>query len=158
MAATAVLGAAALAAAQTPAADDPRDLNLTAYVELLRADVRAQKVAFLTELMALTEAEDEKFWPIYREYDVELSALQDERAAMIREYAATAGAVTDAQAEAIGAKAIDIDRRRTALLEKYHGRVKAALSPRAALRFLQVEHQLLLIIDLQIASFLPVVR
>jgi hypothetical protein len=128
------------------------------YVELLRADVRAQKVAFLTELMALTETEDVQFWPIYREYDVQLSALNDERVSMIRRYAATEGAVTDAQADAIGATAIDIDRRRTALLEKYYTRVRAEVSPRAALRFLQVEHQLLLLIDLQIASLLPVVQ
>ena len=33
-------------------------MNLRAYVELLRADVRAQKVAFITELMEFTDAED----------------------------------------------------------------------------------------------------
>ncbi len=145
-------------AAQTTSRTDPREVNLAVYAELLRADVRAQKVAFLTELMALTEAEDLTFWPIYREYDLELSALNDERVAMIRQYAATDGTVTDAIADAIGAKAIDLDRRRTALLEKYYGRVRSAVSPRAALRFLQVEHQLLLLVDLQIASLLPVVR
>jgi hypothetical protein len=37
-------------------------------------------------------------------------------------------------------------------------RVKSALSAKTAARFLQVEHQLLLIIDLQIASSLPIVK
>ena len=41
---------------------------------------------------------------------------------------------------------------------KYYERIKSALSPRAALRFLQVEHQLLLIIDLQISAALPIVQ
>ena len=36
--------------------------------------------------------------------------------------------------------------------------MKQALSPKVAARFLQVEHQLLLIIDLQIASALPIVQ
>ena len=31
-------------------------------------------------------------------------------------------------------------------------------SPRTALRFLQVEHQLLLVIDLQISASLPIVQ
>ena len=42
-------------------------LNLSAYAELLRSDVRASKVAILTELMGLTESEDKAFWPLYRE-------------------------------------------------------------------------------------------
>ena len=98
------------------------------------------------------------FWPIYREYDLELSKLNDERIAMIKEYAANYGTVTDALADSLARKAIDVDRRRAGLLEKYYDRVKASLSSRAAIRFLQVEHQLLLLIDLQIAAALPVVR
>jgi hypothetical protein len=147
-----------LAAQASAAAADPTDANLTAYVELLRSDIRSQKVAILTELMAFTEAEDAAFWPIYREYDVELSKLADERVAMIKEYADSYGTVTDALADSLARKAIDIDRRRSALLEKYYDRVKTSLSPKTAARFLQVEHQLLLLIDLQIAALLPVVK
>ena len=72
-------------AAVTPA--ETKDANLRAYVELLRSDVRAQKVAFITELMEFTDAEDKAFWPIYREYDVELSKINDERVTGIEEYA-----------------------------------------------------------------------
>jgi hypothetical protein len=145
-------------AAQVPPATDPQDINLTAYVELLRSDVRAQKVAIHTELMELTDDEDAAFWPIYRDYDLELSTLNDERIAMFREYTANAGALSDALADTLARQAIEIDRRRSLLLAKYYDRVKAALSPRAALRFLQVEHQLLLLIDLQIAASLPVAK
>src|SRR6187549_2502214 len=76
-----LLGLTAPAAiAQTPIADDAaRQANLRAYVELLRADIRAEKVGIITELMAFTEAEDKAFWPIYREYDTELMALNDEK-------------------------------------------------------------------------------
>jgi len=160
----AVVAVAALCAApaglsaQTAPGADPREANLTAYVDLLRSDVRALKSAILTELMEFTDAEDVAFWPIYREYDLELSKLNDERIAMIKEYAANYGTVSDALADSLARKAIDVDRRRAGLLEKYYDRVKASLSSRAAIRFLQVEHQLLLLIDLQIAAALPVVK
>ena len=49
--------------------------------------MRAQKVAILTEVMGFTEAEDKAFWPIYREYDLEMAKLGDERVALIAEYA-----------------------------------------------------------------------
>src|SRR5262249_30442010 len=74
--------AKAAAKSAQPAAKDPQasekeseTLNLTAYAELLRSDVRAQKVAIITQVMDFTEAEDAAFWPIYREYDLEMSKL-----------------------------------------------------------------------------------
>ena len=139
-------------------ATDTKDLNLRAYVELLRSDVRSQKIAIITEMMEFSDAEDAAFWPIYREYDVELSKLNDERVGVIQDYAANFTQVTDAVADRIATKALDLEARRSALKSKYYERVKAALSPKTAARFLQVENQLLMIIDLQIASSLPIVK
>lgn len=144
-------------AAQTAAAADPRDANLTAYVELLRSDVRAQKAAILTELMAFTDAEDAAFWPIYREYDAEMSKLGDERVALIGDYAKHFDDMTDETADKLATKAIELESRRRAAAATCYDRVKKALSPRTALRFLQVEHQLQQLIDLQISAALPVV-
>ena len=135
---------------------DTRTLNLSAYVELLRSDVRTQKVAVITEVMGFTESEDAAFWPIYREYDTELAKLGDERVAMIAEYARNYSTLTDPVADSLASKAIELETRRSALLGKCYERVKAALSPRTALRFLQVEHQLQLVIDLQMAASLPI--
>ena len=154
-----VLSLAGSVGAQAPAPSDQRQdttLNLTAYVELLRSDVRTSKVAIITEVMGFTEAEDAAFWPIYREYDLEMSKLADERVGMIRDYAAAYGTLTDERAAGLASKALDLEARRTAAKAKCYERVKTALSPRTALRFLQVEHQLQLLIDLQIAAALPV--
>ncbi len=149
-------------AAQVPSkqadAKETKTLNLTAYAELLRSDVRAQKVAIITEVMGFTEAEDAAFWPIYREYDLEMAKLGDERVAMVAEYAANYSNLSDATAEKLAGTALDLEARRQALKAKLFNRVKTALSPRMALRFLQVEHQLLLLIDLQISAALPIVK
>jgi hypothetical protein len=144
---------------ETKAGDrETKTLNLSAYVELLRYDVRTQKVAILTELMAFSEAEDRAFWPIYREYDLEMAKLGDERVALITEYAGHYPKVTDAIADKIAAKALDLEARRQATKARCYERVKAALSPVTALRFLHIEHQMLLLIDLQISASLPVVH
>jgi hypothetical protein len=146
--------------AQSPQASEKetKTLNLTAYAELLRSDVRVQKIAILTELMGFNDAEDAAFWPIYREYDGEMAKLGDERLALITEYAANYSALTDATADKLAAKALDLEARRQAMKAKYYERTKKALSPRTALRFLQVEQQLLLLIDLQISASLPIVK
>lgn len=136
--------------------EQARTLNLSAYAELLRADVHAQKVAILTEMMGFTEEQDKAFWPIYRDYDTQMSKLGDERLALIEEYAKAYSQMTDAVALSLASRAMDLQTRRNAALERGVGRVSQALSPTKALQFLQVEHQLLLVIDLQIAASLPV--
>ena len=142
-------------AAQTPA-PQTETLNLTAYTELLRSDIRTQKIAILTEMMEFTEAEDTAFWPIYREYDAELSKLGDERVALIADYAKNYDTLTDDMADALAKRAIDLESRRQAVKAKYYDRMRTALKPRTALRFLQVEHQIQLLIDLQISAALPI--
>ena len=66
--------------------------------------------------------------------------------------------LTDAIADKLAANALDLEARRQATKANYYERIKKALSPRTALRFLQVEHQLLLLIDLQISASLPIVK
>lgn len=153
-----VMSAAAARAQTTTANTDATNLNLTAYAELLRADVRAQKVEILVEVLGFDAAEDKAFWPLYRDYDAEMTKLGDERVALIADYAAHYEKLTDADAERLAAKALDLEARRQAAKAKSFQRIKAALSPRSALRFLQVEHQLQLIIDLQISASLPVAQ
>jgi hypothetical protein len=149
-----------LAQAQSaPSTDrEAKELNLRAYVELLRSDLRTQKIAIITEMMEFTEAEDTAFWPIYREYEAEMSKLGDERVALIQEYANAYSQMSEATADAIATKALDLEARRQAVKRTYYERFKQALSARTAARFLQVEHQILLLIDLQISAALPIIR
>ena len=135
-----------------------RDANLRAYVELLRSDVRAQKVSIITEMMQFNETDDAKFWPIYREYEAELAAVNDDRIKLVTEYAESYEKLTDAVADNLARRALDLEGRRHALKVKYYDRLATALSPKTSARFLQIENQILLILDLQIAASLPVVE
>ena len=157
--ALALYASPALALAQSAkaaAADDTRDVNLRAYAELLRSDLRSQKVAIITEVMEFTEAEDAKFWPVYREYETELAKINDDRLALVKEYAGSSDTMTDAVANRLALGALDLEGRRHALKVSYYDRFKAVLSAKTAARFLQVENQILLLLDLQIAASLPI--
>src|SRR6185436_9289732 len=116
----------------------------------------AEKVAIITEVMGFTEAEDAAFWPIYREYDFELAKLGDERVALIAEYARNYSNMNDEIADRLASRALELESRRQELKGQVYQKVMKALSPLTAARFLQVEHQLLLLIDLQIAASLPI--
>ena len=134
----------------------PKEQNLEEYVKLLREDVRSQKSAVMSEVMQLNPDEAAKFWPIYREYDTELTKVNDLRIANIEQYARAYGQLTDDKADELIRRAMMYQQQRGDLLAKYYERMKQELGALTAARFVQVEHQLLLIIDLQIASSLPV--
>lgn len=155
----ACLAGAPLIAAQTPAsADTTRARNLQAYVELLRSDIRDQKVALISGMMQFSEEDDAKFWPVYRDYEEELSSINDGRLALIREYAGAYEKMTDQIANRLAHAVLDLEARRNALKTKYYERLTAVLPARTAARVLQVENQILLLLDLQIAAALPVIE
>jgi hypothetical protein len=159
----AILAGAAVASAQTAKSnnatlDDTRDTNLRAYIELLRSDLRTQKVAITAMVMTLSEDEDGKFWPIYREYETQLAKLNDERINGIKEYADNFDKVTDELADRLIRAALNLEDRRNALKLDVYNKLKTALSAKTAARFIQVENQILLLLDLQIASSLPIVE
>jgi hypothetical protein len=145
-------------AATAPAtAQSPEELNLREYVLLLRKDVNTQKAQIVGQVMQFDAEDAAKFWPIYRDYEAELNKLNDQRVANIQEYARSYSNMTDEKADELIKNAMSFQKQRNELLGKYYEKVKQDLGAITAARFMQVEHQLLLIIDLKIASSLPVV-
>jgi hypothetical protein len=139
------------------ATTDTQEKNVQEYIDLLRTDVRQQKAQIMGSVMELDADQAAKFWPIYSEYDAELTKLNNLRVANIKDYATNYDQMTDAKADELVQKALDYRKQRSELLAKYYGRVKTSLGSIEAARFLQIEEQLLMIIDLQIASSLPIV-
>jgi hypothetical protein len=166
----ALAAAAGLAARQSQAqgtqvpgthVQDParsKQLNTEAYIQLLRADLSAKKEQIVRETMQLNDQQSAIFWPIYREYQTEQSKLTTEKLAIIADYANNFSSMTDEKADQLAQQTMRLDEKRMALREKYYATMKKSLSSVIAARFFQVEHQLQLIVDLQIASNLPIIE
>ena len=141
-----------------PASGDSRSRNLQAYIELLRSDLRTTKVAVITEVVQFTDDEDKAFWPVYRDYELEHARLTDDRLRLIETYAEVYSRLTDAAADDLVVKMLDLEARRIVMKQQYYRKLKAALPARTAARVIQVENQIQLLVDLQIAASLPVAR
>src|ERR1700693_4887444 len=70
---------------QDPA--ESKELNTQAYIQLLRADLKASQRTIIKKSMQLDEKQSAAFWPLYNQYDVEQSKLGDQKLALIQEYA-----------------------------------------------------------------------
>ncbi|MFN8006378.1 MAG: hypothetical protein U0V70_05025 [Terriglobia bacterium] len=147
-------------AAAAPSGKVPNnvDLNLRAYIELLRSDVRKQKAVIIGEVMQFDAEDAAKFWPIYKEYEAELTRGGDTRLALVKKYADNYENMTDAIADELVSGALRLEQERHDLKLKYYERFKQAVGTITAARFLQVENQLLMLLDLQVAASLPVVK
>jgi hypothetical protein len=121
----------------------------------VRRDLRQEKRQLIAEALSLKQSEADAFWPVYERYEAELTRLGDEKLAVINDYAANYKTMTDAKAGELTRKAIDLDIRRTTLLQQYLPEFQKALTNRRAAQFYQVEMPLLKLVDLQIASQLP---
>ena len=137
---------------------DSQEHNIRAYIELMRADLKSKKVQIITEVMSLDDKDAAIFWPIYREYDLEFSKLGDEKLAIIQDYAKHYLAMNNEKADQLAQRVLDLDEKRQELRRKYYEKLKQALSPIVAARFTQVENQIEMLVDLQIASSLPIIE
>jgi len=162
------LAMAATLSAQAPAKSKPaglgkapeesnQDLNIRAYIELLRTDVQKAKAQVMGDVMQLDADQATKFWPIYKKFETDFAATGDKVTGLIKDYAANYDNMTDTVADNLATRLLDLEQERNALKRKYYAQFKAALDPITAARFLQVENQLEKLVDLQIASSLPVI-
>ena len=131
--------------------------GLDKNIEMLRSDLRTTKVSLLTESLGMTEAQSSKFWPIQREYETALASLQDQRIALIKDYANNFDSLTDAKATELMNKAIKLDEQRNALIKKYAARASKEVSPKIGARYYQVEKFVQSLIDVQIRGEVPLV-
>jgi len=127
-------------------------------IELLRQDLKTGKVALMTANLPLSDSQATTFWPIYREYDNELSKLGDRRIAVLKRYAQTYENVTAMAAGEMMNESFSIQKERTELLEKYYNKVSKALNPIVAARFAQIENQMLTLIDAKLMDEVPLIK
>ncbi len=138
-------------------ASSNENLNIDAYIKLLRSDVRKDKSQIIGQVMQFDTNQSVIFWPIYKDFQGELTQNGDQVVALVTKYAENYDNMTNEVADQLATKLLDIEQQRNALKRKYYERFKTALDPVTAARFLQVENQIEKVIDLQIASQLPVI-
>ena len=108
--------------------------------------------------MQFNELQAAKFGPIYNAYGIELQKRNDQKLAGIQEYAKNFGSMTDEKADELAMLALELENKRNDLKKTYYEKVREQLGGIVAARFLQIENQLLMVIDLQIAASLPIVE
>jgi hypothetical protein len=124
-------------------------------IALLRQDLRARKMQVIGQNMSLSDAEGEKFWPIYNHYVRDLQEVNNQKYALLKQYAETWSTMTDQDALIYVRAWLEADGQAQALRLRYVPIVSQALPGRKAATFFQLDRRLNMIVDLQLFSQIP---
>jgi hypothetical protein len=126
-----------------------------ADIALLRRDIRAMKMQVIGENMSLSDAEGQKFWPIYNHYVKDLSEVNNQKYALLKQYAEMWATMSDEDALIYVRHWLEADGEAQALRLKYVPVVSQVLPGRKAATFFQLDRRLNMIVDLQLFSQIP---
>jgi hypothetical protein len=122
---------------------------------LLRKDLRNMKMQVIGQNMSLTDAEAEKFWPVYNHYEKDVHEVNNQKYALLKQYAEMWATMTDENALIYVRRWLEADGQVQALRLRYVPVVSHVLPGKKAATFFQLDRRLNMIIDLQLFSQIP---
>ena len=140
--------------ASTPTAGQTSESD----VQLMREDIRSDRKQIVAANLPLTATEATKFWPVYDQYMADTTKINDGRFELIKEYAQTRDTMTDAQANSLTKRWLAFDGDANDLRLKYVPQFEKVISPKKTAMFFQIDHRLDMLIQLQLASQIPLVK
>ena len=129
-----------------------------ANVQLMRQDIRSERKKVVAANMPLTDTEAIRFWPVYDRYIAETIKVNDNRFALLKEYAKTFDTSTEEQADSFIKRWLALDQDNTQLRLKYIPDFEKVISHKKTAMFFQIDRRVSMMIELQLASQVPLVK
>jgi Spy/CpxP family protein refolding chaperone len=126
-------------------------------IQLLRSDIQKGKNDIIAHTMQFTDTESAAFWPVYRDYARDQQALAGERLQLITDYAKNIDTMDDAKARDMVQRMMNIEDKTLNLREDYWPKFMKALGAKRAAKFYQVDNRLTMMVNIQLASEIPLI-
>ena len=127
-------------------------------IEVLRQELRTDRQAVVARNMKMTEAQATAFWPVYREYQAELTKIGDRAIKLLENYGKQYTAMKDADAEAMLKDFLDVREAKVKLQKDYVSKFKKVLPAALVGRYYQIENKIDAIVNLEMAAGIPLVK
>jgi hypothetical protein len=127
-------------------------------IAVLRQDVQAGKTEIITRNMSFTDDQSKAFWPVYRDYAHDQQTIGDQRVALIKDYAANYDTIDDTQAKSYIQRALKFEEDNLKLRQQYVPKFEKAIGARQTAKFYQVDNRLSMLVNMQLAADLPIIK
>ncbi len=145
-------------AAATPSSGQNAESSIDQDILLLRKDIRSQKKQLIAANLQLTDTEAQKFWPLYDQFTEALVSINNDKYALIKEYAQNYNNMTDAQADNWTQRLLKVDSGVADLRQQYWSKFRSVLPAKKTALYEQIERRTQLLIEVQLASQIPFVQ
>ncbi|HZC43544.1 MAG TPA: hypothetical protein VE195_05170 [Acidobacteriaceae bacterium] len=126
-------------------------------INLIRQDIQGAKNDIIKDTMQFSDAEGKAFWPVYQEYSAQQRAIAAKRFAVIVDYSKSVGSMTDAEADSLTRRMLQSEDDVQTLRKDYLPKFQAALGAKRAAKFYQIDNRLTMILNVQLASAIPLI-
>ncbi len=145
---TLVMFFASMAMSQT--ADD--------YIEIIRSVLKTEKKVIIAEVMQLTEAEAEVFWPLYNEYNTKIYEIGNREVKIIKDYGKNFENLTNEKADELITAYMKVEADYLKLKKQYYIKFKKILPAGRVAKYFQAENKLNAMIDYEMAAEIPFIE
>ena len=126
-------------------------------MEIVREKLRADKKLLIAQAMGLTQSEADKFWPVYEEYQKELTKLADREIELIKEYARVYKSMTNEEAVKLMEEFLDIEGDYQITRRQYVPKFRGIMSDIKLVRYFQIENKIKALVDFELAEKIPLI-
>ncbi|HTR19219.1 MAG TPA: hypothetical protein VMH88_00075 [Gemmatimonadales bacterium] len=144
-----ILGALALAA---PLAAQQTEMHLT------REEIKTRRQQIVAANLPMTDSVAAKFWPMYRDYQVEVSKLGDRTQTVILDYSKVYRTMSDTAAQRLTDQWLAIQADRVKLHQEWAKKFRKVAPAATVTRFLQIENRLDNIVEGSLQDEIPLVE
>jgi len=128
-------------------------------MEILRDKVKADKKLLVAANMQLTESEAKGFWPVYEEYQKDLTGINQRIVKLIESYAVDyqSNTLTDEKAKKLTDELVAIGEAEAKLQKASVPKLSKVLPPKKVARYLQIENKIRALVKFDLAKGVPLV-
>lgn len=126
--------------------------------DLKKQIILDQKKLNIMQNVPLTDEEEERFWPIYSEYQEQLFELDVMRTRVLSYYVTNYKSLTDQQATDIMDNMFDLADNRQIVLKKFTLDLEEVLPAKKVFRYLQVENNLAAVEQYNLVQKIPLLQ
>ncbi len=103
--------------------------------------VEAEKIAFFTRYLELSNQEAKEFWPLYDDFQNRRNQIVENRQSVSRYFSQNYHNLTEKEAEETADKYINLQVQEVNLAKEFHHKFKKVLPPEKVMRFYQAENE-----------------
>ena len=127
-------------------------------VDLVQSLFGMEKKEVVADFVQPSDAQNEAFWKIYDEYEIDRKELGKQRLVLLKLYAGEFLTMTPEQADEWTLGVIDLQRKTDELIITYYGKIKNESDALLATQFYQIENYILTYIRMNVLQDVPFVK